>query len=171
MMKYQYLILIILSVTLQSCNRKGCSNPLADNYDPKVNKARDKDCTFGAATVSPCGNQIEFCANYDSLSLSGQMSSEEFSQSLVLTWENSGADFRKLDLEIFGIKEGNFSASNSGNKNTFTATYIDNNGVLNQTTGSLKITKYNSNDGVSGIFSVKFNDGSEIKEGHLYRVQ
>jgi hypothetical protein len=136
-----------------------------------VNKARDKDCTFGAATVSPCGNQIEFCAIRDSSSLSGQMTIQDFSKSSVLTWESTGAEYRKLDLEIFGIKEGNFSTSPSGNKNTFTAVYVDSSGVKNQVSGSIKISTYSSNSGVSGLLNVKFDDGSEIKDGYLYRVQ
>ncbi len=170
-MKAQYLILLLATVIIASCNRKGCADPLADNYDPSVKKAQNKMCTYNEPTISPCGNQVQFCAKKDTLELQGPMQLESFAGSVVLTWEKSGADFHKLDLEIFGVEEGNFITSNSNTPNTFTASYVNSSGATQQVSGQMKIAKYNETSGITGSFSVKFDDGSEITEGFLYRVK
>ena len=170
-MKFLLIPFVFFILLLCSCNRKGCSNPLADNYDENVKKARDKDCTFGSATLSPCGNQVTFCAKLDTLSLSGLMVKETFQNSVLLTYEVSSPTYRKLELEIFDPKEGNFTASNTNGKNTFKASYVDDNGVRNHSTGSLKISKFNTIDGLSGVVDIKFDDGSELSSGYIYKVQ
>ena len=170
-MKNSTLLLGALCFLLLACNKKGCADPLADNYDSKVVKARNKDCVYNTPTVSPCGNQKEFCAKLDTLSINGQMTAESFSDHVVLTWESTGTDYRKLDLTIYEPKEGNFAATNTNQKNTFTATYVDVNGPREQVSGSLKISHYDSAKRITGTLSIKFDDDSELKNGYLYRVE
>lgn len=153
-----------------ACSRKGCTDPKADNYDKNAVKARNNECKYDIPTTSPCGNQVEFCAEINKKPISGNLLLTQYDESIVLHWQDSDSIFQQLDIEIFGIKEGNFGISNTGESGTFKVTYVDPMGSYPAYEGSLTISKYNDNVGINGFFEVEMSNGKYLELGYLYRV-
>lgn len=166
------LLLSILGLFLwTSCTKKGCSDPLADNYDSNVKKAKNSECEYNIPRNSPCGNQVEFCAQIDTLQLSGGISLTEFDNSILLSWKSDTGSIQQLDVEIFGVKEGNFTANGSGEAKSFQVTYVTQSGTAYESEGSMKVSGYNDNVGLNAFFEVDLTDGRQLRNGYFYRVK
>jgi len=60
-MKKLYTLLSIVAIlfSVSACNKKGCSDPTADNYVNNIKKARDNKCQYNGEGI--CGVGIRFC--------------------------------------------------------------------------------------------------------------
>lgn len=163
----------VFGLILISCNRKGCADPFADNYDPKVKKAHNEECTYNGIPESPCGDQIEFCAKLDNANKSGEITlTNGTNNSIILVWQDTtGTNNESLEIEIFKPQKGNFTADGSFNDGTFTVLYSDGQTSQYDVNGSMKITDYNSEDGLSATFSSELTNGKKFTNGFLHRVK
>lgn len=164
---------LAVGLILLSCNKKGCADPFADNYDANVKKAKNSECTYNGLSESPCGNQVQFCAKLDTLQLSGAITQTDGNNnSIILNWQdNSGATNQSIEIEIFKPQKGNFVADGSFEDGTFTVLYSDGQTTQYDVSGTMKITEYSNTNGLSATFSSDLTNGKKLTKGFLHRVQ
>ncbi len=181
MKKYLTLFSILaLALILNACNKKGCSDPTADNYVSNVKKARDKKCQYNGEGI--CGENISFCFNINGTQRKGQAIFTDGTSAggnvKKIFWKTTSSPFGSTGYEdiiiwIYGNKEASsYSLSNSGADKTFQAEYYSgqNGFVQTATSGSLSIKKDNNSDGLIATFSFTTQSGTQIKEGNIYRL-
>lgn len=158
---------------LFSCNRKGCADPSADNYDPKVVKVQNAECTYNGEEESPCGNQTEFCAEVNGSNLSGEMIvTNGTSNSIILNWTDSTSTSAKsIEIEIYAPKKGTFKADGTFQDGTFTVLFSDGQTTEYDVSGSLKITDYSTTDGLTATFNSDLTNGKILTKGYLFKVK
>ena len=182
MKKYLTLFSILaLSLVLNACNKKGCSDPTADNYVSSVKKARDKKCQYDGEGI--CGINVNFC-----FSINGTKRTAGKAQFIEGTgagsnvkkiyWQNNSSfgstSYEDIIIWIYGNKEpSSYSLSNSGADRTFQAEYYSGqNGIVQTaTSGSLSIKKDNTTDGLIATFSFTTQSGTQIKDGNIYKLK
>ena len=177
---YTLLSAVAILFAVSACNKKGCSDPTADNYVKNVKKARDNKCQYNGEGI--CGVGIKFCFEINGVKRT--YGSANFFDGAPGTnvkriiWTNgslqSSPNYEDIIIEIFGNKEGSsYSLSNTGNDKTFKAEfYSGQTGLaLAATSGSLTIKKDNSTDGLIATFRFETQNGIEIKDGNVYKLK
>jgi len=176
---------ILLSISIfalgfLSCNKKGCSDPTADNYVSNVKKARDSKCEYNGEGI--CGVGIKFCFQLNGVKITS-CSAKFFEGSpgsnvKQIIWTNglsqTNSNYEDIIISIFGKKENSsYSLSNSQNDKTFQAEYYKESlGVaLPASSGNLTIKKDNTSDGLIATFNFKTANGFDIKEGNIYKLK
>lgn len=180
-MKKNYTLLVILglSLVLNSCNKKGCSDPNADNYVSNVKKAVDKRCQYNGEGI--CGEGITFCFEINNVKRKGQAyfsaNTSQGDNYKQIFWSNgqpsSSAAYEDVIIRIYGNKESSsYTLSNSGQDRTFTAEYYSGqNGIVqNATSGSLTVKRDNDTDGLIATFNFE-TAGVNVNDGNIYKLK
>jgi hypothetical protein len=179
-MKKTLTLFSLLAVLLVSnaCNKKGCSDPTADNYVSNVKKARDKKCQYDGEGI--CGVGVTFCFEINGTKRKGQaqfLEGAPGSNMKKIFWKNStfgSPNYEDVIIWIYGNKEASsYSLSNTGNDKTFYAEYYTaQNGIVQAAnSGSLSIKKDNTSDGIIATFSFTTQSGTKVEDGNIYKLQ
>lgn len=176
---YALLTIVALTFVVSSCNKKGCSDPTADNYVKKVKKARDNQCKYNGEGI--CGENIRFCFSINGnkrASSNVAFYDGSAGQSVKrLIWTNgqseSSSTYEDIVIEIFGNTEStSYTLSNTGSNKTFKASYVyGQNAPVDATSGKLEIKKDNTSDGLIATFNFTTANGVEIKNGNIYKLK
>lgn len=177
---YTLFSLLIFSVAFVGCNKKGCSDPTADNYVKNVKKACDNKCQYNGEGI--CGVNVQFCFELNGVKrTNGTIDFFEGGPGEMvkkITWTNGqtfgSIGYEDVVIEIYGNKESNsYSLSNFGGNNTFRAFYYSgvNNLEVAATSGNLSIKKDNTSDGLIATFNFTTENGIEIKKGNIYKLK
>jgi len=166
---------IFLSLIFVSCNKKGCSDPTADNYIENVRKAQDVKCQYNGEGI--CGEGITFCIEINKVKKIGDVTvSQPTSGTTRLFWANgsnqNSPGYEDLQIEFATGTKDNLQIGSAGNSKKFQAAYYSlATGFIDATAGSMLIKKNNSSDGIIATFSLTLNDSLEIKEGNIYKAK
>ena len=166
-------LLIIVSFAT-SCKRRGCTDPLANNYEKYAVKADDDQCKYGDPNEAPCGEGIEFCTSYGNDGLSGEMVISEPSEGATrLSWTDStDAENRLFEITLFGNDPGTYEWSQFQSDGTFQAYYFsDITGAADAVSGEIEVTSFTLVNGISGNFQMVMSDSTEVTEGNLFKVK
>jgi hypothetical protein len=176
---YALLSIVVLSFAFTACNKKGCSDPTADNYVKKVKKARDNKCQYNGEGY--CGENIKFCFEING--------SKRYSNNVAfytgsagqsvkrLIWTNgqptTSSSYEDVVIEIFGDSEGSsYSLSNTEGNKTFKASYVSGlNAPVDAVSGKLEVKKDNVTDGLIATFNFTTSNGIDIKSGNIYKLK
>ncbi len=178
---YTLLVLVAFAFALNSCNKKGCSDPTADNYVKNVKKARDNKCEYDGEGI--CGVGVTFCFDRNNVKVSngtiGYLDGTGPGQSYKkIIWTNGQtfgtSAYEDMIIEIYGTDiSSNYSLSNSGNNKTFRAEYYL--GATGQayaaTSGKLEVRRDNTTDGLIATFEFTTINGIEIDNGNFYKLK
>lgn len=178
---FTLLALVTFAFAFNSCNKKGCSDPTADNYVKKVKKARDSKCEYDGEGI--CGVNINFCFEIDNVkrtagSASFQAGTKPGDAYKRILWKNNSAfgsaNYEDIIIEIYGNEESkSYNLSQSGNNKTFKAEFYDGNfgNAFAATSGSLTVKKDNSTDGLIATFSFTTTHGVKVEDGNIYKLK
>jgi hypothetical protein len=177
--KILFISLILAGFILISCTRKGCADPLANNYDKNIVKLDTSKCLYGDEAIEdepPCGTDIEFCADYGSENIFGNISVTEPQEGkLLLKWDSDLDEdtiYSTLEITIYGAEKGEFTLASSQDSGSFEAFYYnDTIGIVNATSGQLNISTYSVANGITGTFEMKLENEVDLKKGNLYQVK
>ncbi len=177
---FTLLSLAVFAIGVSSCNKKGCSDPTADNYVENVKKARDKKCEYNGEGI--CGVGIQFCFEVDGVKKTS--GSAKFfngtagSSKKYIIWTNgnpqTSSNYEDIIIHIFGNQESSsYTLSNSENNKTFKAEYYRGSiGAASPAiSGSLTIKKDNTNDGLIATFRFSTQNGYDITDGNIYKLK
>jgi|TARA_R110000737_G_scaffold353511_1_gene406511 hypothetical protein len=166
---------ILVLFLLVSCNKKGCSDPTADNYVKKVKKAQDRKCQYNGEGI--CGEGISFCMEINGIKKTGTATVSQPTAAITrLIWE-SGPDanapsYSDLWIEFPTGTQDKLEIGAVGNSKNFQASYSSlTTGIIEATSGSMLIKKNNVTDGIIATFSLTLSNGTQIKEGNIYKAK
>jgi hypothetical protein len=176
MKNYKFLFApIFIGLLFVSCNKKGCSDPTADNYVKNVKKAQDRKCQYNGEGI--CGEGISFCMEINGVKKTGTASvSQANSSTTRIIWE-SGNDQNSPSYEDLWIEfptgtEDKLEIGPIGGNKKFQASYSSfSTNIIEATSGSLLIKKNNSSDGIIATFSLTLSNGIQLKEGNIYKAK
>ena len=176
MMKSLFLFpLLLIMVFAVSCRHKGCTDPLASNYDKTANKANDEECEYqDEQTLPPCGDSLEFCMEYGSEYLGGDFSlSAPDSISTRMEWiDSTGTESRSFEITLYGNNTGIYVQKNDQSKGSFEANFFDfQSGSRDAISGEIEINTFSVAQGITGNFKMVMSDSTEIKKGFLNSVK
>jgi len=166
---------LFVSLFFVSCNKKGCSDPTADNYIKNVKKAQDRKCQYNGEGI--CGEGITFCMEINNIKKIGHVTvSQPTSVTTRLFWANgtnqNSPGYEDLKIEFPTGTQDKLEIGSSGNSNKFQADYYSiATGLIDATIGSMLIKKNNSSDGIIATFSLTLNNGIQILEGNIYKAK
>ncbi len=173
---YKFLsILVFVALIFASCNKKGCSDPTADNYAKGVRKAKDKKCQYNGEGI--CGEGISFCMEINGTKRTGTVAvSQPNSTTTRLFWASgndiNSASYEDLQIEFPKDAQTKLEIGNVGSSSKFQADYYSlSTGLLDATAGSLLIKKNNASDGIIATFSLTLANGTKIEEGNIYKAK
>lgn len=176
MKKFNFLLAsVLITILFVSCNKKGCSDPTADNYVKKVKKAQDRKCQYNGEGI--CGEGISFCMNINGVQKTGYaVVSQPNSTTTQVVWANginpSSPDYMDLYIQFPKGTQDKLEIGAAGNSSKFQADFSSTStGVLDATSGSLFIKKNNASDGIIATFSLTLSNGTQIKEGNIYKAK
>lgn len=174
MKKHAYIFLLLSLLVAISCQRRGCTDPLANNYEKSAVKADDDECEYGEIIEPPCGDDIEFCADYGADKLLGAVNlSEPFSGATQFTWKDStGNETRQFDLIIYGNDPGTYTFNTNQEDGTFDAFFANTiSGQESAISGSMEIVDFSLTNGVTAEFFVTMSDSTKVTNGNLFRAK
>ncbi|MGJ8661369.1 MAG: hypothetical protein ACSHXL_04980 [Bacteroidota bacterium] len=166
---------VFIALLFISCNKKGCSDPTADNYLKNVRKAKDKKCEYNGEGI--CGVGVSFCMEINGSKRTGSVYVSQVNSSTTQLFWASGTNqnaigYEDLTIEFPKGSQTKLQIGSSGNSNKFQALYYSmTGGFINPSSGSMLIKKNNSNDGIIATFSLTLENGTQIKEGNIYKAK
>jgi hypothetical protein len=162
----------VFGLLITSCIRKGCVDPLADNYDKKAKKERNKECKYSGEETPPCGVNIEFCMEFNGVNKSGNVLIEyPTTDNTRITFIDSSGVYEDL-IFVFVGDTTKYSFSTGGEYGTFDGSYFKDGETLKYVeSGQLEITADSQTKGISGNFNFNLQGGIEIKNGFLFRAK
>ncbi len=173
--------LLSISIAFSSCNKKGCSDPTADNYSENVKKARDNRCEYNGEGI--CGVNVKFCVDIDGVTHTGgsaqfQSGTKPGDSYKRILWTNGipfgNAGYEDIIIDIYGNQESSsYSLSNSEANKTFKAEYYSGafSNAFAATSGKLTIKRDNSSDGLIATFEFTTVNGIELDNGNVYKLK
>lgn len=166
---------LVFLLLFASCNKKGCSDPTADNYIKKVKKAQDRKCQYNGEGI--CGEGISFCMELNNVKKTGKVLVSNPTTSITrLFWANgnnpNAPSYEDLQIEFPTGTQDKLEIGAAGNATKFQADYYSlSTNLIEATSGSMLIKKNNASDGIIATFSLTLSNGVEIKEGNIYRAK
>jgi hypothetical protein len=122
-----------------------------------------------------CPSGSNFCMQYAGVQKSGTASFRVISASRYrISWEkNAGNTYEQVELDIYGNAAGTFAIDTTYAAGTAGFEYFSTNpNALEQgVSGSVQVSSFDPNGGVSGTFSVTTANGIKITKGTFTNVQ
>jgi hypothetical protein len=162
-------------ILFNSCNKKGCSDPTADNYIKNVKKAQDRKCEYNGEGI--CGEGISFCMEINNDKKTGTVTVSQPTATTTRLFWASGSNPNSTNYEDFQIEfptgtQDKLEIGSVGNNKKFQADYYSlSTNLIEATSGSMLIKKNNSNDGIITTFTLTLSNGYQIKEGNIYKAK
>jgi hypothetical protein len=166
-----FFVLLLFS----SCNKKGCSDPAADNYVKNVKKAQDRKCQYNGEGI--CGEGISFCMEINGVKKTGSVSVFKINSTTTqLIWANgtnqNSPGYEDLYIEFPTGTQDKLDIGMPGDSKKFQASYYTfASGIVAANSGSMLIKKNNSTDGIIATFNLTLTNGLQIKEGNIYKAK
>lgn len=172
---HSLLAVLLISIATLSCNKKGCSDPTADNYVKNVKKAQDQKCQYNGEGI--CGEGISFCFQIDNVQKTGTaVVYQTDPQTTIVFWANgndsNAAGYMDIQLNFPTGTQDNLNIGPIGSSKKFQADfYSPTTGLIEATSGSLLIKKNNTTDGIIATFNLTLSTGTQIKKGNIYKAK
>lgn len=166
---------LFVSLLFLACNKKGCSDPTADNYVKKVRKAQDRKCQYNGEGI--CGEGISFCMEINNVKKTGKATvSQPLASTTRLIWasgnDQNSPGYEDLWIEFPTGTQDKLEIGVAGDSKNFQASYSSfSTNIIEATSGSMLIKKNNTSDGIIATFSLTLSNGIKIKEGNIYKAK
>ena len=172
---YSLLTLLLIIGLIASCRHRGCTDPLANNYDKSANKANDVECEYGDDEPElPCGDSVEFCMEYGSEYIAGEFTlTAPDTNSTRMEWiDSTGADLRSFEITLYGSNTGTYLQKNDQSNGSFEAFFFNAQGnMATATSGEIVVNTFSIAAGISASYEMVMSDSTAINSGHLNKVK